>query len=260
MESLKNKIILITGASSGIGEACAKVFAQQGARLLICARRLERLEKLREQLKQQYSSDIHIFKLDVSDSNAVTAAFSQLANNWQNIDILVNNAGLALNMDKLPIGNIDDWDQMINTNIKGLLYVTRAVLPRMMQNNHGHIINIGSIAGHEVYTGGAVYCATKFAVNALTKSLRKDLIGTKIRVSSVDPGAVETEFSNIRFKGDLERAKKLYEGFEPLTADDIADAVFYCASRRSNVNIQDLVIMPVAQAAIDVIHREPIAD
>lgn len=255
MGSLKNKTVLITGASSGIGAACAKIFAQNGANLLLCARRKEKIDQLAAELQQQFQSKTHCFALDVRDAKGVQEAFANLSNEWKNVDVLVNNAGLGLGLDKMPAGNIADWDQMIDTNIKGLLYVTKAVVPTMIKHNAGHIINIGSIAGHEVYAGGTVYCATKFAVKAINKGLKKDLLGTAVRISSVDPGAVETNFSTVRFKGDAERAAKVYQGFTPLTPEDIADAVYYCASRPAHVNIRELVILPTAQAAVDSIHR-----
>lgn len=252
-----NKIVLITGASSGIGKACAEIFAQHGYQLLLCARRIEKLKELAEQLTQQYQTQVHYFLLDVSNAKNVTEALTNLPENWKNIDILINNAGLALGLEKLAEANIDDWEQMIDTNVKGLLYVTKALLPKMLVRNQGHIINMGSVSGHEVYAGGAVYCATKFAVNALTKTLKKELLGTNIRISSIDPGAVETEFSEVRFKGDKSRAQAVYQGFQPLTPADIADAVYYCASRPAHVNIREMIILPTRQASAYMINRDP---
>ena len=208
MSDLRNKIVFITGASAGIGEACARKFAERHARLILTARRYSRLE----QLKQQLDTDCHIIELDIRDRYAVEEAVKNLPSNWQAIDILVNNAGLGRGLEKLHEGNVDGWEEMIDTNIKGLLYSSRAILPGMVERGSGHVINIGSIAGHEVYPGGNVYCSTKHAVNAITKGMRIDLVDTPIRVSTVDPGLVETEFSEVRFYGDKERAKKVYEG------------------------------------------------
>lgn len=255
---LKDKIVFITGASSGIGAACAKIFAQQGAKLLLCARRIEKLNILANDLKAQYGNNIHCLPLDVRNKTAVLAAIKNLPEDWRNIDILINNAGVALGLDKMQDGNIEDWEQMVDTNIKGLLYITHAILPVMIKRNQGHIINLGSLAGHEVYMGGSVYCATKFAVAALTKGLKLDLLGTPIRISSIDPGAVETELSLVRFKGDKRRAENVYAGMTPLTPDDIADAIYYCASRPPHVNIQEMIILPTDQAAAAAIHRKQI--
>lgn len=253
--SLKNKIILITGASSGIGEACAKIFAEQGAKLLLCARRKDRLDALIKQLEQNHQALCYAIQLDVRDQKAVDQAIHSLPAEWQAIDVLVNNAGLASGLTKIQDGHLEDWEKMIDTNIKGLLYMTHAVLPAMIKRNHGHVINIGSIAGHETYPMGNVYCATKHAVMALTKGFRHDLLGTPIRVSSVDPGMVETEFSIVRFKGDEARAKQFYQDMQPLVAEDIADAVCYCASRPLHVNVLDLVITPTAQASATQVWR-----
>ena len=255
---LKDKIVLITGASSGIGAACAKQFAEAGAKLLLCARRIDKLNELALQLQQQYHSNIHTFALDVRDNADVTKAFASLHAEWKNIDILVNNAGLAAGMDTIQEGSLDDWEAMIDTNVKGLLYVTKQLLPHMVERNAGHIINLGSIAGHQVYPKGAVYCASKFAVNALSQGLRMDLLGTKIRVSTIDPGAVETNFSVVRFKGDAQRAAAVYQGMEPLTPDDIADAILYCATRPSHINVSEIIIMPTDQAAATMVSRKPV--
>lgn len=252
---LKNKIVFITGASSGIGTACAHHFAKSGAKLLLCARRIEILHQLATQLENEYGAEIHIFKLDVREKNSVKEALHALPEKWKQVDVLINNAGLAAGLDTIQEGNIQDWEDMIDTNVKGLLYVTKEILPHMIEKNSGHIINIGSIAGHEVYPKGAVYCATKQAVNALSKGLRLDLFGTKIRVSTVDPGAVETNFSVTRFKGDAQRAAAVYEGMEPLTPNDIADAVLYCASRPPHININEIIIMPTDQASATMVYR-----
>ncbi len=253
---LKNKIIFITGASSGIGTACAKQFASMGAKLLLCARRLDLLNKLKTQLQSEHGVEVYTFSMDVQQSVQVTETLKTLPDEWQHVDVLINNAGLAAGLDPIQDGNLQDWEDMINTNIKGLLYVTRGILPQMVERNVGHIINIGSIAGHQVYPKGAVYCATKQAVNALSHGLRMDLLGTKIRVSTVDPGAVETNFSAVRFKGDTKRAAAVYEGMEPLRPDDVADAVVYCATRPLHVNISEIIIMPTDQASATMMSRK----
>lgn len=245
----KNKLVFITGASSGIGAACAEQFAQAGAKLLLCARRSDLLTTLAKKLNTDYQVDVHTVELDVSQHDQVKKAWNSLPDGWQNVDIVVNNAGLALGLDLLQDADVENGDAMIDTNVKGLLYITKACLPQMIQKNAGHIINIGSIAGHQVYPKGAVYCATKFAVNAISQGLRMDLSGTKIRVSSVDPGAVETNFSMVRFGGDKARAQSVYQGIDPLTPTDIADAVLYCATRPLHVNVSDIVIMPTDQAS-----------
>ena len=256
MLSLKGKIVFITGASSGIGESTAQAFAAQGAKILMCARRAERLEKLAQTLEFEYGVATHYFRLDVRDQPAVEKAVAGLPPEWRAIEILVNNAGLSRGLDKLPQGFPDDWEEMIDTNVKGLLYVVRAVIPGMIERGRGHIVNIGSIAGHEVYPGGNVYCATKFAVRALSKGLRLDLSGTPIRVSEVAPGMVETEFSLVRFHGDAERAEKVYQGLTPLAPDDVADAVVWCATRPLHVNVSEVVVMPTAQASTTLVHRK----
>jgi NADP-dependent 3-hydroxy acid dehydrogenase YdfG len=252
---LKDKIIFITGASSGIGTACANHFAKAGAKLLLCARRIDDLNKLAGQLQSEYGVEVFAFKLDVREQAEVNKILNTLPDKWQKIDVLVNNAGLAAGLDTVQEGNVKDWDDMIDTNVKGLLYVTREVLPQMVEKNSGHIINIGSIAGHEVYPKGAVYCATKYAVNALSNGLRLDLSGTKVRVSTVDPGAVETNFSAVRFKGDTKRAAAIYEGMDALTPNDVADAVLYCATRPPHVNISEVIIMPTDQASATLVSR-----
>jgi len=256
MLSLKDKIVFVTGASSGIGESTARAFAAEGAKILMCARRGERIEKLAKALETEHETAVHTFRLDVREQAAVDEAVAGLPEAWRAIDILVNNAGLSRGLDKLPGGLVSDWEEMIDTNVKGLLYVTRAVLPGMIERGRGHVINIGSIAGLEVYPGGAVYCASKFAVRALTKGLRLDLNGTPIRVSEVAPGMVETEFSVVRFHGDAERARKVYQGLTPLGPDDIAEAVVWCATRPLHVNVSDVVIWPTAQASPTLVHRK----
>jgi len=252
--ALKDKIVFITGASSGIGEACARAFAGAGARLLLCARRLDRLQRLAAAL----NVPCYCFALDVRDQAAVQAAIAGLPEEWQAIDILINNAGLSRGLTRLHEYDLQDVDEMVDTNVKGLVYVTRAVVPGMVARQRGHVINIGSIAGHAVYPNGAVYCATKAAVKSITEGLKMDLNGTPVRVTSVDPGLVETEFSVVRFHGDVARAKKVYEGLRPLTGDDVADVVLFCATRPPHVNINDVVMMPVAQASATLVHRQPL--
>lgn len=254
---LKDKLVFITGASSGIGAACAKHFAQAGAKLLLCARRIEVLAPLAAQLQQEHGIETWAFPLNVNDYTQVHQSLKGLPEKWKKVDILINNAGLAAGLDPVQEGKISDWDEMIDTNIKGLLYITREILPAMVKANTGHIFNIGSIAGHQVYPKGAVYCATKTAVKALTEGLRMDLFGTNIRVTTIDPGAVETNFSLVRFKGDNKKAAAVYEGIEPLTPDDIADTIVYCASRPAHVNISEVIIMPTAQAAATMMYRKP---
>jgi NADP-dependent 3-hydroxy acid dehydrogenase YdfG len=249
---LDGKIALVTGASAGIGEACARSLAAEGARLVLAARRAERLDALVAEL----GSAAHAIALDVRDAHAVAAAVEGLPEEWAAIDVLVNNAGLGRGLDKLHEGSIDDWEQMVDTNVKGLLYVTRAVVPGMVARGRGHVVNIGSVAGHEVYPGGNVYCATKHAVDAITKGLRMDLVDTPVRVSTVDPGLVETEFSVVRFHGDAARAQKVYEGIEALTGADIADAVVYCVTRPPHVQINEIVITLTNQASALVVHRK----
>ncbi|BAY60251.1 short-chain dehydrogenase/reductase SDR [Calothrix brevissima NIES-22] len=255
MISLQNQIILITGASSGIGTACARVFANTGAKLILAARRLERLQELAETLKEEFNTEVYLIQLDVRDRAAVEAAISSLPPAWADIDILINNAGLSRGLDKLHEGSFTDWEEMIDTNIKGLLYLTRYVVPGMVKRDRGHVVNIGSIAGHQTYPNGNVYCGTKAAVRAISEGLKLDLLGTPIRVTSVDPGMVETEFSDVRFHGDTERAKKVYQGVTPLTPDDIADVIFFCVTRSPHVNINEIVLMPVDQASATLVNR-----
>jgi len=255
MASLENQIILITGASSGIGTACAKIFAGAGAKLILAARRLERLQQLADALTQDFNTEVHLLELDVRDRSAVESAISNLPASWSDIDILINNAGLSRGLDKLHEGSFTDWEEMIDTNIKGLLYLSRYVVPGMVSRGRGHVVNLGSIAGHQTYPGGNVYCATKAAVRAISEGLKQDLLGTPVRVTSVDPGMVETEFSEVRFHGDSERAKKVYQGVTPLTPDDIADVIFFCVTRSPHVNINEVVLMPVDQASATLVNR-----
>ncbi|MEH1909086.1 MAG: SDR family oxidoreductase [Nostoc sp.] len=255
MTSLQNQIILITGASSGIGTACARIFAGAGAKLILAARRLERLQQLADTLNKDFSTEIHLLQLDVRDRNAVEEAISTLPPAWSDIDILINNAGLSRGLDKLHEGSFQDWEDMIDTNIKGLLYLSRYVVPGMVSRDRGHVVNLGSIAGHQTYPGGNVYCGTKAAVRAISEGLKQDLLGTRIRVTSVDPGMVETEFSEVRFHGDTERANKVYQGVTPLTAEDVADVIFFCVTRSPHVNINEVVLMPVDQASATLVNR-----
>lgn len=255
MSSIKDKTVLITGASSGIGFACAKLFAKEEARLIICARREDKLKELASYVKDRFNTEVHYFKLDVRNPKDVNKRLEALPEEWKNIDVLINNAGLSRGLDKIHEAKLTDWEEMIDTNIKGLLYVSRAVIPIMVERRSGHIVNIGSIAGHEVYPGGNVYCATKHAVDAITKGMQIDLIDTPIRVSTVDPGMVETEFSAVRFHGDQQRAAKVYQGLNPLTGYDIAEAILFCVTRPPHVNIHQLRIMPTAQASATMAHR-----
>jgi serine 3-dehydrogenase len=225
MVSVQNQIVLITGASSGIGEATARLFAKAGAKLILTARA------------------------------SVESALIQLPSNWLEIDILINNAGLSRGLDKLYQGSYQDWEEMIDTNIKGLLYFTRAIVPGMVSRERGHVVNLGSIAGHQTYPNGNVYCATKAAVRAISEGLKQDLLGTPVRVTSVDPGMVETEFSQVRFHGDTERAKKVYRGLQPLTPEDVADVIFFCVTRSPHVNISEVLMMPVDQSSSTLFNR-----
>ncbi len=243
-----SKIALITGATAGIGEACAHVFAEQGYDLILVARREDRLSALADVLRKKNSVRVETLKADVRN-RAEVDQLETLPEEWKKVDVLINNAGLSQGLDPINAGNITDWETMIDTNIKGLLYVTKIVSNWMIKHKSGHIINLGSIAGKETYQNGNVYCATKFAVDSLSKGMRIDLLPHKIRVTAIHPGAVETEFSEVRFKGDKERARQVYDGFEPLVAQDIAETIWFVASRPAHVNINDLLIMPTAQAS-----------
>jgi 3-hydroxy acid dehydrogenase / malonic semialdehyde reductase len=255
MESLKNKVVLITGASSGIGKACALAFAKEGANLILAARRLERLNELADSLIKENNIKVLAIEIDVRNYENVKKNFSNLPKEWEKIDLIINNAGLAKGFSTLYEGEIEHWEEMIDTNIKGLLYVTRQILPGMVERKSGHIINIGSTAGHEVYKSGNVYCATKYAVNALTQSIRLDVLDKNINVSTVDPGMVRTEFSDVRFSGDKEKVEKVYEGLIPLSAEDVAEAVLFCATRPSHVNINEIILTCTAQASSTQVYR-----
>jgi NADP-dependent 3-hydroxy acid dehydrogenase YdfG len=254
--SLSGKIVFITGASAGIGAAAAYAFAAEGAKLLLCARRKEKVDEVASEALAKGAQAAHTFALDVRDQAAVAAAIATLPAEWAAIDILVNNAGLSRGLDKVYEGKIDDWEEMIDTNVKGLLYVTRAVVPGMIERASGHIVNLGSTAGELPYPGGAVYCATKAAEKSINDGLRQDVLGTPLRVTSIDPGMVETDFSRIRFRGDETRAAKVYAGVTPLTPADVADAIVWAASRPAHVNIAHVLMMPVAQANSLMFHRE----
>ena len=256
MTQLKNKTVFVTGASSGFGKEIAAAFAKKGSRLIIAARRAQRIKETAAELKKRYGIEVLAMTLDVRKKSDVAKALSSLPVKWRDIDILVNNAGLSRGLDKLQEGSIRDWDEMIDTNVKGLLYVTRAVLPNMVKRNSGHIINIGSIAGHEVYPKGNVYCASKHAVDAITKGIRLDVVDTDIRVTTIDPGLAETEFSIVRFRGNVNKAKAVYTGIEALKPADIADAVIYAASRPLNVVVAEMIIVPNKQASGQVVHRK----
>lgn len=241
-------IALITGATAGFGKATAELFASNGWNVIITGRRKTRLEVLERQLREKYSIDVVTLCFDIRKADEVKKALESVPDQWRKVDLLVNNAGLASGLSTIQEGALSDWEEMIDTNVKGLLYATRIVAPWMIKNGKGHIINIGSIAGKEVYANGNVYCATKHAVDALTKGMRIDLLPHGIRVSQIAPGMAETEFSIVRFKGDEDRAKKVYLGLQPLTATDIAETIWWVASRPAHVNINDIVIMPSAQA------------
>jgi NADP-dependent 3-hydroxy acid dehydrogenase YdfG len=250
------KIALITGATSGIGEACAHVFARERYDLILTGRREDRLSKLAGELNTEYNVEVATSTFDVSNREEVLDKLQSLPAGWKKVNALINNAGLSQGLDPINKGNLDDWDTMIDTNIKGLLYVSKTVSNWMIENGSGHIVNIGSIAGKQAYPNGNVYCATKSAVDSLSQGMRLDLLSYGIKVTAVHPGAVETEFSEVRFKGDKERAKKVYEGFEPLHAIDIAEAVWFVVSRPAHVNINDMLIMPTAQANATTIFRK----
>ncbi len=256
MVSIQNQVVLITGASSGIGAACARAFAPLGVKLLLAARRRSRLQTLATQLEAEFGVHTHTFPLDVRDRTQVESQLQALSPEWSAINVLVNNAGLSRGLNKLHEGSIQDWEEMIDTNIKGLLYMTRTIVPGMVQRQQGHVINIGSIAGHQTYPNGNVYCGSKAAVRAISEGLKQDLLGTPVRVSAVDPGLVETEFSEVRFHGDTERAKAVYADTVPLTPEDIADVVVFCATRPAHVNISELLVLPTAQSGATLVHRQ----
>jgi len=251
---MNQKTALITGATSGIGKATAQLFAQNNIRLILCGRRSERLSDLKGELSKL--TDVTTLQFDVSKKNEVFNAIESIPKEFQKIDILINNAGNAHGLSTIQDGNLDDWDAMLDINVKGLLYVSKAILPQMVERNDGFVVNIGSIAGKEVYPNGNVYCASKYAVNALNKGMRMDLNKYNIRVSAIHPGLVETEFSEVRFKGDVDKAKNVYKGFKALQAEDIADIIHFVVTRPYHVNIEDLVVYPTAQASATILNKE----
>ncbi|ERI90897.1 oxidoreductase, short chain dehydrogenase/reductase family protein [Clostridiales bacterium oral taxon 876 str. F0540] len=253
---IKNKIVFISGASSGLGEAMAKKFAKEGAVLLLCARNINKLNNLKLQIEKEYDVKVYTYQLDVRERKAVDEVIDSIPEELKNIDILINNAGLALGVEKVQEGNLDDFDIMIDTNIKGLLYLTRKIVPMMVNNKKGHVINIGSLAGIHAYPGGAVYCASKAAVKFISDGLRMDVVDTPIRVTNIQPGMVETNFSIVRFHGDEEKAAKVYEGIKALEADDIADVVLYTASVPEHVQICEVTITPTNQATGGVVYKK----
>ncbi|MFY8191275.1 MAG: SDR family NAD(P)-dependent oxidoreductase [Bacteroidia bacterium] len=253
---MNKKIAFITGATAGIGEATANLLAKNGYNLILCGRRAERLSALQAHLKANYQTESHCAAFDIRDKESVQTAIKNIPEAFKNIDVLVNNAGLASGLATIDKGDLDDWEQMIDTNLKGLLYVSRQIIPGMVERKTGYIVNISSIAGKEVYVNGNVYCATKFAVDALNKAMRIELSVHPIRVTGIYPGAVETEFSIVRFHGDEARAKAIYEGFDSLLASDIADAIYYVISTPPHVNVNELVIMPTAQPVPGIIHKK----
>lgn len=251
---MTHKTAFITGATSGIGKATAEIFAKNKIQLVLCGRRGERLSQLKEELGKL--TNVTTLQFDVSNKEEVSKAISSLPNEFKKIDILINNAGNAHGLSSIQDGNLADWDAMIDINVKGLLYVSRAILPQMVERNDGFVVNIGSIAGKEVYPNGNVYCASKYAVNALNKAMRIDLIKHNIRVSAIHPGAVETEFSEVRFKGDKEKAKNVYKGFKALQPEDIADIIYFVVTRPYHVSIEDLIVYPTAQASATIWNKE----
>ncbi|MBK7253224.1 MAG: SDR family NAD(P)-dependent oxidoreductase [Ignavibacteria bacterium] len=256
MKDLKGKTVFITGATSGIGKSAAYKFAELGANLILAARRTDRLEVISSDMMSEFSVKVFTIEMDVRNYDEVKSKIESLSGEWKNIDILVNNAGLARGLSKIHEGSVKDWNEMIDTNVKGLLFVSRCIIPLMLKNNSGHIINIGSIAGREVYPMGNVYCATKHAVDAITKSMRMELVDTGIKVTTIDPGLVETEFGLVRYRGDAEKAKTAYTGMEPLTPDDVAETIIFAATRRENFVIAEMVLLPKAQASTMVIKRD----
>ncbi len=255
MKKLLNKTALVTGATSGIGRSISYLFAENGANVIISGRREDRLEKIAAELREKYGVEIQTLTLDVRNYNDVEKAVDGLPDEWKAIDILVNNAGLSRGLNKIQDGVLADWEEMIDTNVKGLLYISKCVIPLMLKNNSGHVVNIGSIAGHEVYTAGNVYCATKHAVDALTKGMRLDLNGTGVKVTTIDPGLAETEFSDVRFRGDDEKAKSVYKGMTPLTPDEVAEGVLFAVTCSENMVVAQMVLLPKDQASSTIVHR-----
>ncbi|MDQ1267301.1 MAG: family oxidoreductase [Bacteroidota bacterium] len=253
--NIKGKTVLITGASAGIGYACAEIFAEAGCRLILLARRKNRLDELAAALRNIHGNEILTLECDIRFEKQVESSM-QLPDYWQKIDILINNAGLARGIEKFQDGMIENWEEMIDTNIKGLLYVTRHILPQMIERGTGDIINVASIAGRDVYPGGNVYCATKHAIKGLSSAMIVDLNGTGVRVTSLDPGLVETEFASVRFNGDNDKASKVYEGYKPLSGRDVAECALFCVTRPPHVSIQDLLVTPTAQATTMLVYKK----
>lgn len=255
-KKLEGKIAFITGASSGIGEAVAKVFAENGANLVLLARREERLRRLSDEIASKFGAKCYLIAADVRNFDVLSKEIENIPKDFKDISILVNNAGLARGLEKIYDGSIQDWEEMIDTNIKGLLYITKLISPIFIQKNSGHIVNIASLAGRAVYPNGNVYCATKFAVKALSESMIIDFNGTNVRITNVDPGLVETEFSEVRFHGDQERAKKVYLGYKPLTGMDVAKVILFCVTLPEHVMVQDILITPTAQATATIVSKK----
>lgn len=255
-KQFKDKTVLITGASSGFGAAFAHVFAKEGAQLVVLARRKDRLDHLAEELKTQYNTDVYTIGVDITDTAETIKQLNALPEKFANPDILINNAGLALGLQNIWEAPPDQWNEMIDVNVKGILTTCSQIIPRMLKRNSGHIINVGSIAGHETYPKGGVYCATKHAVTAITETLRKELVATPIRVSLISPGLAKTEFSMVRYQGDEQKADKVYQNIQPLQAEDIAEIVLFMASRPAHVNIADVIVYPTNQASVSILHRD----
>jgi len=253
---MRNKIVMITGVSAGIGKACAEVFAEAGAKLILLARRKEKLTELSEVVRKNFGTSCYIIECDVSDMKTLSSSIRNMPPEWQQIDVLINNAGLARGFNKIQDGEISDWEEMIDTNIKGLLFVSRLILPGMIERAEGHVINIASIAGRQVYPAGNVYCATKHAVKALSEGMSIDLNGTGVKVTNIDPGLVETEFASVRFHGDEDKAAGVYMGYTPLTGRDVAETVLFAATRPKHVMIQDLSVTPTDQANTYIVNKK----
>lgn len=253
---MEKKIVLITGASSGIGEGCARKFAMNGYRLILNGRNVEKLNAVKKELLEKYGADVYLLPFDVRDRQAARAALESLSEEWKAVDILVNNAGLVIGVDKEHEGNLDEWDIVIDTNVKALLAMTRLVVPGMVERGRGHVINMGSIAGDYAYPGGSVYCACKAAVKALSDGLRIDLVDTPVRVTNIKPGLVETNFSVVRFRGNREAADNVYKGIRPLTGDDIAEVVYFAAAVPEHIQIAEVLVMPANQATGTIVSRK----
>jgi 3-hydroxy acid dehydrogenase / malonic semialdehyde reductase len=255
MIDLRGKIVFITGSSAGIGKACAERYAKSGARLILMARRIDKIKEVAEDLFKKYGTESYNIQADVRNYKELKKYINDLPENWQDIDVLINNAGKARGLDFIHEGDLDDWEEMIDTNVKGLLYLTRLVMPGMVERKSGHIINIGSIAGRQVYPKGGVYCASKAAVKSISESIAIDANGTGVRVSNIDPGLVETEFASVRFHGDEEKAETVYQGYKPLEGVDIAEICYFCSIMPEHVMIQDVLVTPTAQATATIVHK-----